>query len=335
MKIHMYEALPNFGDMLNKYIWPRYFRRHLEREDDLLMFGIGTLIGEKVAHPGRIVVCGSGCGYSETVDDDIRRRSRFFFVRGPLSARALGLGGDAAITDPAILTPDFFPAASHTGRVAFVPHWETSRNPLWRRACGLAGIQYIDPLADIAEVMKGLSGAKLVLAEAMHGAIVADSYRVPWVPVSTSARFNQFKWRDWAGSLGLAPAFHPLDPLGASDAFRNMTGKGRSMAVEAQKRERDAKDMARAVYKRLVPHFIRYRKDRFLIWTAGPALDAAGGMLGLRRAQLGRAAGQLQALAALPGMLSDERVAAGKRAMLEERLDEIDRLLDGDPALAA
>jgi succinoglycan biosynthesis protein ExoV len=37
----------------------------------------------------------------------------------------------------------------------------------------------------------------------MHAAIVADTFRIPWVPVVTNARINEFKWRDWTSSLDL------------------------------------------------------------------------------------------------------------------------------------
>jgi succinoglycan biosynthesis protein ExoV len=37
----------------------------------------------------------------------------------------------------------------------------------------------------------------------MHGAILADTLRVPWIPVITSPIINVFKWRDWTMSLGL------------------------------------------------------------------------------------------------------------------------------------
>jgi hypothetical protein len=37
----------------------------------------------------------------------------------------------------------------------------------------------------------------------MHGAIIADTFRVPWVPISTRPSINTFKWLDWSESMGL------------------------------------------------------------------------------------------------------------------------------------
>lgn len=37
----------------------------------------------------------------------------------------------------------------------------------------------------------------------MHGAIVADTYRIPWIPIKLYPYINEFKWNDWALSLNI------------------------------------------------------------------------------------------------------------------------------------
>jgi succinoglycan biosynthesis protein ExoV len=50
----------------------------------------------------------------------------------------------------------------------------------------------------------------VIITEAMHGAIVADTYNIPWIPVFTYASFNFFKWNDWAASLDMSINFKKL-----------------------------------------------------------------------------------------------------------------------------
>jgi succinoglycan biosynthesis protein ExoV len=47
----------------------------------------------------------------------------------------------------------------------------------------------------------------------MHGAIVADALRVPWVPIVTSPRILKLKWQDWCSSVNLPYQPDHLYPL--------------------------------------------------------------------------------------------------------------------------
>jgi succinoglycan biosynthesis protein ExoV len=39
----------------------------------------------------------------------------------------------------------------------------------------------------------------------MHGAITADAFRVPWVPVRFATNFYEEKWRDFLESMNIVP----------------------------------------------------------------------------------------------------------------------------------
>lgn len=54
----------------------------------------------------------------------------------------------------------------------------------------------------------------------MHGAIVADAYRIPWIPVSSFDSFNNFKWKDWSLSLSLKIKVNRLHRLYDSNSFK-------------------------------------------------------------------------------------------------------------------
>ena len=72
---------------------------------------------------------------------------------------------------------------------------------------------------DVEAVVQQIASSRLVIAEAMHAAIVADAFRVPWIPVTSVPETNPFKWQDWCESLDLRYKTHTITPI-----YRNVTG---------------------------------------------------------------------------------------------------------------
>jgi succinoglycan biosynthesis protein ExoV len=70
-------------------------------------------------------------------------------------------------------------------------------------------------------VLRVLSEARLVVTEAMHGAIVADTLRIPWIPVVCSPEIATFKWRDWTASLDLPYRPIKIPPSSAFEAMKH------------------------------------------------------------------------------------------------------------------
>ncbi|OLS62618.1 polysaccharide pyruvyl transferase family protein [Pseudomonas putida] len=194
----------NVGDELNEWIWPALLG-DIQR-DGVALLGIGTLLNEafcrRLDSAERILVLGSGAGYGKppTLDP----RWRVHAVRGLRTARALGLDDDRAVADPAYLLAslDWRSARAH-GEVVVVPHHRSLRYLDWQRVCAAAGLRFVSPLLPAADFMQAIAGARLVLSEAMHGAILADVARVPWQGFGFGGQFNQDKWLDWAQMFDL------------------------------------------------------------------------------------------------------------------------------------
>jgi len=217
MKLHYWRpparngsAVTNFGDELNGALWPLLLgRSFFDDDDEVAFFGIGSLLGwPKSGDSTRRhrVVFGTGAAFASAATREPRDESwRVYCVRGPLTARAYGLDPALAVTDPAILIAKFHRRVDPTVRLAFMPHIDeaTRWSHVVAPACAEMGVRYVDPRGGVSDVIDAVASASLLVAEAMHGAIVADALRVPWVPVYSTLRPYRFKWTDWCGSMGL------------------------------------------------------------------------------------------------------------------------------------
>jgi succinoglycan biosynthesis protein ExoV len=207
----------NFGDDLSAWLWPRLIPDLLDDDDGTLFVAIGSILDRRIPQEPQKIVFGTGVGYGllPVLDE----RWQIWCVRGPLTARALGLPARIVVTDPAALVRTVRTApTSRSHRVSFVPHFRSPRRAEAAgldldKLCASVGINYIDPRKGVERVLAAIECSDMVLAEAMHGAIVADALRIPWVPVQLYDQILNLKWHDWCGSLGIkyTPLVHIAD----------------------------------------------------------------------------------------------------------------------------
>lgn len=200
-----YVEVPNFGDALNPYIFDHYLPGLFDGQPDEVLMGIGSILGfEQFEETPKKIVFSSGYARGYAAPPMIDHTYDVFCVRGPLTARELGLDPKLAVTDGAGLLRfmDHEPVET-THPYTYVPHKSTEKLYDWPRVCRETGINYVSPESGVEHVLTEIRRSEVVLAEAMHAAIVADTFRIPWVPVVTNARINEFKWRDWAASLDM------------------------------------------------------------------------------------------------------------------------------------
>lgn len=202
----------NFGDDLNPWLWSRLAPEICDPQDKRLLIGIGTLLSNRIPADSKKIVFGAG--WAGTRLPKVDSTWKVYCVRGPLTASAMGLPAELALTDPAILVRGLL-----TGTVAkwypvsFMPHHLSMLNANWPALCASMGIHCIDARSGVDKVLLELRRTSLLLAESMHGAIVADALRVPWIPVRLYAQINDFKWHDWMQSLGVQPKIVGIKPL--------------------------------------------------------------------------------------------------------------------------
>ena len=226
MKMYVFRGeVPNFGDELNTWLLPKVFPSFFDEDDSRLFLGIGSVIWNLHPPGCEKIVFGSGyAGYTPL--PDLGRNWHFECVRGPRTASACNLSCDKVAGDAAILVRRYRkPLRNEAIRCSFIPHWQTIARGHWEQACLLAGIHYIDPRKRVDEVLADIESSSVVVSEAMHGAIVADALRVPWIPIMPFSKHHRFKWFDWAEALEIKLSPHKLWPSSTRETWATLTGK--------------------------------------------------------------------------------------------------------------
>lgn len=326
MRVFYYSVTTNFGDRMNAWLWPRLIPELLAEKTDDVLVGIGSLIQADVGKvPGRKVIFGTGSGYGPMPLPEEIADWRVYCVRGPLSARMLGLPAEKAVVDGAWLV-DHIPELAYRKRdqegTVFVPHWTTDVYANWRQPCREAGIRYVSPFMDGPAVLDAIAGARLAIVESLHGAIMADYYRVPWIPVATGERVLSFKWLDFCLSLGLR--FRPIH-LPVTDAIEHGLVGGAGDWVEGVRYmpeavESDFAELPRARQTAVSWQYrMKVRAKALARPVRGAAFDVVNGLratLPFRTAFAGRSA----RLAALLQQIANEPAQLSTDAARDEQL---------------
>lgn len=227
MKLIYFDKHPNFGDALNLTMWPHLLPEgFLDDREDTLFLGVGSILWSWIPAEPRKIVVGSGYGGYSPPPDVKDGSWSFAWVRGPRTARTLGIDPELAVADSAILVRETpLPDPATNVGVAFMPHFESLARGDWRAVCAAAGVTFIDPVAPVDEVLAAIRGAKMLITEAMHGAIVADALRTPWIGVLPFHHAHREKWYDWAEALDIELAPMRVPPSSLQEAWAEKTGR--------------------------------------------------------------------------------------------------------------
>lgn len=205
MKIYAYRGVePNFGDELNHIVWPRLLPGVFDDDPTTLFLGIGSILFNDHPKSAKKIVMGAGFGGYTNLPNINDGSWEIHFVRGPQTTSLLGIDPGLALADAGILLRTMIdkPKLEPT-KVSFMPHLSSLWRGNWRSACELANITFIDPRSNVKQILDQLMASTVVIAEAMHGAIIADALRIPWIPALPLANMNRMKWLDWTESLGI------------------------------------------------------------------------------------------------------------------------------------
>lgn len=240
------DSVGNFGDDLNSWLWNRLLPDFFDDDNRTRLSVIGTILNDAMPKADKWFVFTSGVGYGHLPEGFGDSSWEILSVRGPLSAKVLGLGKDKYITDGAALLntlPDFKPLSdAERHGVIFIPHHHAISVGNWENVCKLAGVEYVSPQWDSIEVINKIRRSKLVIADAMHAAIIADAMRVPWVPAVSSPQINTFKWLDWALTIDT-----PYLPINIGPSYFHESLKSQTLKFYGEKYELKDKTVESAI----------------------------------------------------------------------------------------
>lgn len=334
--IHYHSPSGNFGDDLNEILWRELLPPDCFAPDDTVLLGIGSIfrddfLSEEATRNKRVFVLGSGAGTGPLPRLWPRANWSVLAVRGPLTAKLIGRP-ETAVTDSAALlatTPRLLPrpTGADEGDVVFLPHYNSVPHSRWPEVCKLADILFVDPHRPPREILQILGRARLVITEAMHGAIVADTLRVPWIPVVCSPSIVSFKWVDWTQSLNLEYRPLVLPPSSGWEILKHFK-------IRMAERREVRKSLAQQPEQDLIRDFYQRYGDAAIEDLApkpvlnAPAKSAVKRMASLfDRFTIPRAAEALSRAARSRAYLSDDRILANRVERLDECVTTLHRAL--------
>ncbi|SDE76852.1 polysaccharide pyruvyl transferase family protein [Epilithonimonas hungarica] len=202
----------NFGDDLNPFIWEKILGNLDNYPADLDFVGIGSILDERLEKSAnKKIIFGSGVRdflYNSENLDIIKEVS---FVRGPISKKVTGLD---YITDTAYalaLTGEHqhYLNTKKKHKVSYIPYFEQAEGLNWDLFKTMTGYNVILPTQNIEIVLEEIAASECIITSAMHGAIVADIFRIPWLRLKFMKQghepslTSELKWNDWMQSVNI------------------------------------------------------------------------------------------------------------------------------------
>lgn len=203
MNVYWWRTVRNFGDWLTDTLLTHLGVDHKWAEPgnaDLVVTG-SVLEHLPCCWPGTVV----GAGKLHETSELHLEHTNVLAVRGPLTAAHLFR--DCAIGDPGLMASLIINPQAARYDLGVIPHWSDPHLPS-RFAYG----HVIRPENGPMHVMTEIARCRKVVSSSLHGVIVADAFGIPrqaeqFPRMWNAAEGGDFKWRDYAASIGDKPRF--------------------------------------------------------------------------------------------------------------------------------
>lgn len=209
--IYYKSKIGNFGDDLNKELWEKVLGPYSKKNDHIDLIGIGSILDERIEQsPNKRIILGSGVRSFLYNPNNIDILNEYSFVRGPISSKVIGI---PYITDSAyaiaLLEEDYkrFLSTPKKFRLSYIPYYEQCDSFNWDIFEKITSMHVIKPTDNVDKVLLEIAQSERIITSAMHGAIMADIFRIPWMRLKFGKQGNEhsltseLKWQDWLLSI--------------------------------------------------------------------------------------------------------------------------------------
>lgn len=197
VRAYWWDGHPNFGDALTPWLLrPRGVVPVHVPPERAEVVGVGSVLEHLPRHFSGLV-WGTGLIADHRLE---LPNARFLAVRGQWTKERLGLTGDVALGDGALLASTVLPRPVVGSLLGVVPHADHHRDPVLRsfldRHAGL--VRFIDVRRGPDHVVREIASCAAVLSTSLHGLVIADSYYIPaaWATLTPPLMGGTFKFHD-------------------------------------------------------------------------------------------------------------------------------------------
>lgn len=208
------DSQQNFGDYLAEVL-ADLFEADLRTSGDIFYLVGSNLCDYYLERAHSRLTPGSvahfwGCGArGQRPTEALLSRARICGVRGPLTRDLLELPNTTPLGDPGLLLPILIPKPHYnSGRVLLVPHFYEPDLPAIvhdRATIGFDDLilpHIFSGIEQVRSMVRAIAVADFVMAGSLHAAVIAAAYGVPFCFFRRRHLDLEFKWCDFACSLG-------------------------------------------------------------------------------------------------------------------------------------
>ena len=197
IKLFWFKEVPNFGDLLSPFIIEAITGNAVnwaQPKETNKLLGLGSIID--FANEGDVIW---GSGVKKPFSFNVET-VEVLAVRGPRTAKILGISENIQFGDPGILVPNLIPITSQRhGKIVIVPHYVDYAEIVAKYGNDPAFLIVDVTDTDFYKNCQLIAASDFVISSSLHGIIIAESYGIPahWMKVSEKIIGGSFKFNDY------------------------------------------------------------------------------------------------------------------------------------------